>query len=173
VHVACEARTRTALTRAEARRVWRWCAQEISGLKQLSVGLMLVGGLRAVEVSRISGNDVANNGQKLTVSGKGGKTRVVFFDGAVAKWLDSWVKNGEESPEIQSVYRAGKEAWEVAGRGQSGSSHGLRRTAATLLIERGATIDQVQEFLGHSSAATTARCYVIRRSRLPRLGIGR
>lgn len=172
VRVACEARSRTALTMVEARRVWRWCCG-LDSPKRMAIGLMLVGGLRACEVSRIERGDVADDGRKLTVCGKGGKTRLVFLDGKIAEWLGAWAKRGAQAPDIQSVYRWGKDAWEFAGRGQVGSSHGLRRTCASLLIERGATIDQVQDFLGHASAATTARCYVVRRLKLPRLGIGR
>lgn len=173
VLVACEARSRTALTRAEARRVWRWCVEELTGTRQLAVGLMLVGGLRAVEVSRLDRGDVADEGRKLTVEGKGGKTRVVFFEGRLAEWLEKWAKGDGVAPGVQAVYRVGKEAWRQAGRERCGSSHGLRRSAATLRIERGATIDQVQDLLGHASAATTVRCYVVRRSKLPGLGIGR
>jgi integrase len=42
------------------------------------------------------------------------------------------------------------------------ASHDLRRTATTLLIERGATLEQCQKLLGHSSIELTNRCYVAR-----------
>lgn len=107
VRVACEARSRTALTMVEARRVWRWCCG-LDSQKRLAIGLMLVGGLRACEVSRVERGDVADDGCKLTVRGKGGKTRLVFFEGKIAEWLGAWAKRGAQAPDIQSVYRWGR-----------------------------------------------------------------
>ena len=39
------------------------------------------------------------------------------------------------------------------------SSHNLRKTFATRLLNRGAAITDVQHLLGHSSVKTTARAY--------------
>jgi site-specific recombinase XerD len=58
------------------------------------------------------------------------------------------------------VQRWAKDAAEVAGRRLEISSHDLRKTAATQLLLRGASIEQVQELLGHASADTTLTCYV-------------
>ena len=162
---------RTALTLGEARAARRWLEQEPVA-KRAAVYLMMTAGLRCIEIFRSQWQDLIKGkyGRKiLTVYGKGGKSRQVVLEPIAVKAMDDLRKQCPQSQEEifavsrQTLRRWGKSVWVKVGRGDQGAAHGLRRTAATLLIEHGASMDQAQEFLGHADMKTTARCYVTRR----------
>jgi integrase/recombinase XerD len=161
---------RTALTLKESRLVLRW-AKKQNPIKRVGILLMMVSGLRGIEVHRAKWSDVEigkYGGWHLSVDGKGDKIRRIHLEPVVAWALDTVKRQSDMIVPVcrRSILRWGKEVWEVAGREGEGSGHGLRRTAATLLREHGADLEQVQEFLGHSDVKTTLRCYVARKSKL-------
>jgi integrase/recombinase XerD len=161
---------RAALTLHEARKVLKWLETEASD-KKAAILLMMVAGLRGIEVFRTEWEHLVDGkyGLKtLTVMGKGGKSRQVILEPVVVRALDGL---GGKVGKVfhasrRSIRRWGKDAVEAAGRGQHGAGHVLRRTAATLLMEHGATLDEVQDLLGHADIKTTSLCYVARRRRL-------
>lgn len=172
-----QAGRRTALTLQEARKVLKLLERETHLEKKAAILLMMVGGLRSVEVERAKWSDLAVGLYKsrvLTVWGKGKRSRQIVLEPVLESALDELrdgkkVPSGSEGKIIHScrvvIQSWGKSVWKMVGREHQGSSHGLRRTAASLLIDRGMGIDQVQEYLGHQSAATTLICYVVRKKR--------
>lgn len=112
----------------------------------------------------------------LRVHGKGDRFRTVVLEDVV---VQAWQRyqashrlqgsrgaliaagRGGGHVTAQTVQRWAKQGLAAAGRPDL-SSHDLRRTAVTLLVERGATLLQAQQLLGHSSIELTSRCYVVR-----------
>lgn len=168
---------RQALTLAEAQRVAQWAlAATTSPEAGLSVLLQVTAGLRSQEVAALERRHLVEREGlvTLTVPGKGQRTRSVRLEPiAIAAWrryVAERRRQGDRGPLLvapggghygrRSVQRWAKEAAEVVGRRLEISSHDLRKTAATQLLLRGASIEQVQELLGHASADTTLTCYV-------------
>jgi integrase/recombinase XerD len=168
---------RQALTLTEAQRVARWALDPKTPPEAgLSVLLQVTAGLRSQEVARLERRHLVEREGvvTLTVPGKGQRTRSVTLEPiAVAAWrryVAERRRQGERGALLlapggghygrRTVQRWAKDAAEVAGRRLEISSHDLRKTAATQLLLRGASIEQVQELLGHASADTTLTCYV-------------
>jgi integrase/recombinase XerD len=109
----------------------------------------------------------------LTLSGKGGKTRVVPCGARARAALEAWMTGGRRlvlcDPREAAVFlsksgqpldrptgwRIVKRAALVAGLAPEVSPHWLRHSFASHLLEGGADLRAVQEMLGHASIATT------------------
>lgn len=129
-----------------------------------------VGELRALDLSSI---DLGNN--ELRVLGKGRKERIVPIGSLARAALDAYL--GERARLVAEKPRADAHALllgksgkrlsvrmlqKLVGRygrlalGRPGvHPHALRHSAATHMLEGGANLRAIQEFLGHSSLATT------------------
>ncbi len=127
-------------------------------------------GLRIHEVAKLAWDDVT--ARYIVVKGKGGKERNVPMHPALRKVLDAWrvecsgawlfpsrLRDG--SPvRPNAVYEWHREVVDAAGfhsgvRGRDGF-HRTRHTSATALLRVTKDLRKVQQFLGHSSPATTA-----------------
>jgi len=109
----------------------------------------------------------------LSLSGKGGKTRVVPCGARAREALERWLADGRRSllrdPRSTAVFlsksgraldrptgwRIVKAAALAAGLSTEVSPHWLRHSFASHLLEGGADLRAVQEMLGHASIATT------------------
>jgi site-specific recombinase XerD len=141
------------------------------------VSLLLFAGLRRSEVMGISLADLelplglAENGQ-LLVHGKGAKQRVVPLTAVVVHSLKEYLACRPRTDSAQLfVSRVGGHpiAGRIANRmlsrvlkeagleNEGFTPHKLRHTFATHLIRNGVDVRTVQELLGHSDLATTAR----------------
>jgi integrase/recombinase XerC len=121
-------------------------------------------GLRISELAGLKWSDVDLDERWLTVLGKGAKERRVPFGTYAQKALRSAYesskggfvlsgKNGNPLT-VRTVHRiVGK----LADRGglDGVTPHVLRHSCATHLLERGASLKFIQEFLGHENMATT------------------
>ena len=129
-------------------------------------------GLRVSELEGISLNHIDSDFQKLTVTGKGSKQRVVYLNDACIYALNEYLnerkliaaidKNAlflssrRKRMSTDAVHAMVKKTLKAAGLDASKySSHKLRHTAATLMLSNGVDVRTLQEVLGHDHLNTT------------------
>jgi len=131
-------------------------------------------GLRISELAGLKWNDVDLNERWLTVLGKGAKERRVPFGAYAQKALRALSSKYSDArsmnaPSDAGFVLAGKNGKSLTVRtvhriitklaergGLAGvTPHVLRHSCATHLLERGASLKFIQEFLGHENMATT------------------
>jgi site-specific recombinase XerD len=113
------------------------------------------------------------NDQELTISGKGGSTRTVYFSDRALKSLSEYLKTRKDmwSPLFinykkndddndhrltpRSVERMMRKYAVMAGLPVEATPHTLRHSFATDLLQQGADMRSVQELLGHKNIVTT------------------
>ena len=164
-------------------------ATERNGVKRLEVlrdqALILTlfcTGMRRDEVARLDRLDVEDGASdRALITGKGDKERVVFFDAptqaAIAAYLQA--RNDTLAPVfLRHDNRRGKTAghggerwrlspqsvWATVKRyaqivGVPATTHHFRHSKASVLLNRGASLSEVQDILGHASPDTTKRIY--------------
>jgi integrase/recombinase XerC len=146
-------------------------------------------GLRVAELCGLDVGDVDLASQRVRVTGKGGKQRIVpvgdLAAHALRRYLDgsrptlaggpSDGKGGSDALFLNSRrrrvstrgVRAVVERYGAAlGPGRTVSPHTLRHSYATHLLEGGAELRVVQELLGHASPSTTQRYTHVSKGRL-------
>jgi len=136
-------------------------------IRDLAVLELLYGcGLRNAELCGLLLLDVRRESGMLVVRGKGGKTRMVPYAAATLVAVDRWLAIRPESRTQHLLLTVNKNPLDTgdvrrivarAGRrvGLDVHPHGLRHACATHLMEKGADIRMIQEFLGHASITTT------------------
>ncbi|MEK3833142.1 MULTISPECIES: tyrosine-type recombinase/integrase [unclassified Paenibacillus] len=147
---------------------------EKQGLRNYLIGLTLVVlGLRVSELTAMKWgdfhNDLLETSVWLTVeNGKGGKPREIKVPPTLwqlySKLSDTLPGKEEANPEqrmfplsSRQVERIIKNAGEASSIEKKLTPHWLRHTNATLALLQGASLQQVQESLGHSHINTTQR----------------
>lgn len=132
--------------------------------------LFLNCGLRISELCGLNLNDIQD--EALRVLGKGNKVRIVYLNDACLSALNSYLAvrrpiTGRDqnalflSSRNERVSRSTVHALvkkHIAGAGLDASqysSHKLRHTAATLMLQNGVDVRAVQEVLGHEHLNTT------------------
>lgn len=128
--------------------------------------VLLSTGCRISEVSGMNRNDL--DGDEIVVYGKGKKERVVYLNAKAKLALERYLETRKDTnkPMFVSkdrpydrllVSQMGKnirELGETCGVNDT-HPHRFRRTAATMALNRGMPIEQVQLMLGHESIETT------------------
>lgn len=135
--------------------------------------LLYASGLRISELVALDVADVDFERRTLRVLGKGNKERVVPFGKPAERVIIAWMRSHrrvlacDEAKDALLVGVCGgrlnvRQAREVVSKalaslGDTAASgpHALRHTVATHLLDGGADLRAVQEFLGHASLATT------------------
>lgn len=121
-------------------------------------------GLRVSELASLRVSDAGSD--TMTVTGKGGKTRVIPVGKPAQRAIEAYVASGR--PELASP-DAGDALWvgvrggamgprdvrRVISRRLATFPHALRHSFATHLLEGGADLRTVQDLLGHTDLATT------------------
>ncbi|NIK77781.1 integrase/recombinase XerD [Paenibacillus castaneae] len=139
------------------------------GSRDYLIGLTLVLlGLRVSELVSIESNhfhpDPEENSIWLTIHGKGGKYREVKVPQMLWSLYNKHLSHLFHSANqvvfpvsVRQVEKIIKKAREQCGLGKKVTPHWLRHTNATLALLSGATLQQVQESLGHTHINTTQR----------------
>ncbi|GAA0974789.1 tyrosine recombinase XerC [Nocardiopsis tropica] len=135
------------------------------------VEVLYATGVRVAELCALDLADVDRERDTVRVLGKGAKERTVPVGAPALDALDAWLSGGR--PEMASAVggaalfvgaRGGRlgvrQAREdvhayLRAAGADGAPHGLRHSAATHLLNGGADLRSVQEFLGHASPRST------------------
>ncbi len=140
--------------------------------------LLYGSGLRVGELCNLDIEALDLAGASVRVLGKGGRERVVPLGApsvvALARWLAErprvvHPKKGTQDPRAlflatrgarvgQRSVRAVVHAFGASGAGRADlHPHALRHTCATHMLDGGADLRSIQEFLGHASLSTTQR----------------
>ena len=132
--------------------------------------LFLNCGLRISELVGLNIQDIQN--ETLRVLGKGGKTRIIYLNDACQQALNQYLavrrpitgrdanalflSSRNERVSRSTVHALVKKRLDAAGLDSTQySSHKLRHTAATLMLQNGVDVRAVQEVLGHDHLNTT------------------
>jgi integrase len=142
------------------------------GTRNYLIGLMLaLTGLRVSELAALEWSDfqedVTDRFLWLTVkNGKGGKARNVKVPDLLRQLLNQYRREQGVSPDsrdrvfpisVRQVDRILEKARKSCKLGKKATPHWFRHTNATLALLGGATLQQVQESLGHTDISTTQR----------------
>jgi integrase/recombinase XerC len=145
--------------------------EDVRSLRDRAILELLYGcGLRASEVCGLELSSYDAAGARLRVVGKGDRERLVPVGEPAQAALAAWLSDGRPRVAAGSttllvslrgrrlspsdVRRALERRARVAGIGAR-APHSLRHAYATHLLEGGAGLREIQELLGHASAATT------------------
>ena len=130
--------------------------------------LLLSSGIRLGELQRLNITDMNWDNLTFKVLGKGNKERVCYFNDKAKLALQNYLKSRKDSNpalfvnERKPYNRVGlfghqrnmRELGRWSGV-ENVHAHRFRRTCATIAINRGMPIEQVQKLLGHESITTT------------------
>ena len=125
-------------------------------------------GVRVGELVKINRNDINFNERQCVVLGKGTKERTVYFNARAKVHLQNYLATRTDSETalfvsltnpntrltISGVENRLRELGKVAKVGRI-HPHKFRRTLATMAIDKGMPIEQVQRLLGHCKIDTT------------------
>ncbi|GAA1813478.1 tyrosine-type recombinase/integrase [Agromyces neolithicus] len=164
-----------ALDAALARLATRAVGGEPVAVRDVAIAeLLYASALRVSELVGLDVGDFDRRRRTVRVTGKGSKERVVPYGAPAARAIDRYLESARpamlegRTPTTaafvgargarmgtRSVYRLVASILEdIPGSGPSGP-HAFRHTAATHLLDGGADLRAVQEFLGHASLGTT------------------
>ena len=132
------------------------------------IDLLASTGIRVGELVKLNRDDVDFENRECIVFGKGNKERKVYFDARTKIHLQKYLANRTDDNEalfvslIKPFERLQISGVEIRlrkiGRDlgiHQTHPHKFRRTLATMAIDKGMPIEQVQQLLGHQSIDTT------------------
>lgn len=125
-------------------------------------------GVRVGEVVRLKRNDIDFENRSCVVLGKGNRQREVYFDAKTKIHLEEYLETRHDNNDglfvsmrapygdlsISGVELIVRNIGKISNIG-SAYPHKFRRTLATMAIDKGMSIEQVQKLLGHVKIETT------------------
>jgi len=147
--------------------------KNLSELRDIAIlHLLFSTGLRVSELAKLTKEDISFKRQEISITGKGGKSRVVFLSPLAIETMQRYIqsrkdinphlfvshhrKNNQVDPLTpRSIQRIIKKLGKKAGIVKQITPHILRHSFATDLLINGADLRSVQSLLGHSSITTT------------------
>ncbi len=147
-------------------------------LRDLAIIDMLAStGMRVGEMVLLNRNDIDFNERECIVFGKGSKERVVYFDARTKIHLQNYLESRtDNNPALFVSLKSPHERLKIGGvevrlrefGRQLGLSkvhpHKFRRTLATMAIDKGMPIEQLQQLLGHRKIDTTLQYAMVKQS---------
>lgn len=134
-------------------------------------------GMRVGEMVLLDRTDIDFTERECIVLGKGDKERVVYFDARTKLHLQSYLaERTDENPALFVSLNSPHERMQIAGvekrLRQMGKRlgidkvhpHKFRRTLATMAIDKGMPIEQLQQLLGHKRIDTTLQYAMVKQS---------
>ena len=141
------------------------------------IDLLASTGMRVGELVLLNKDDISFDERECVVFGKGDKERVVYFDARAKIHLQNYLNAREDSnPALFVSLRAPAERLKIGGvevrlrelGKQLGipkvHPHKFRRTLATMAIDKGMPIEQLQQLLGHQRIDTTLQYAMVKQS---------
>lgn len=147
-------------------------------LRDLAIVDMLAStGMRIGEMVLLNRDDLNFNERECIVLGKGSKERIVYFDARTKLHLQEYLKSRvDENPALFVTLKAPYKRIQIGGiesrLRELGKSlkisrvhpHKFRRTLATMAIDKGMPIEQLQRLLGHQRIDTTLQYAMVKQS---------
>lgn len=141
------------------------------------IDLLASTGMRVGEMVLLNRNDIDFQERECVVFGKGNKERIVYFDARTKIHLQNYLKERiDDNPalfvSLNSPYNRLKingveKRLRLIGQ-QLGINkvhpHKFRRTLATMAIDKGMPIEQLQQLLGHQRIDTTLQYAMVKQS---------
>lgn len=149
-----------------------------SELRDLAIIDMLAStGVRVGEMVLLNRPDVDFNERECIVFGKGNKARVVYFDARTKIHLQNYLKSRNDNNLALFVsLKAPHDRLQIGGVEarlrrlgkllgiHKVHPHKFRRTLATMAIDKGMPIEQLQQLLGHKKIDTTLQYAMVKQS---------
>ena len=134
-------------------------------------------GMRVGEMVLLNRNDIDFNERECVVFGKGNKERVVYFDARTKIHLKNYLQTRtDDNPALFVSLKSPYNRMNIGGietclrrlGKQLGLArvhpHKFRRTLATMAIDKGMPIEQLQQLLGHKRIDTTLQYAMVKQS---------
>lgn len=134
-------------------------------------------GMRVGEMTLLNRNDINFAERECVVFGKGNKERIVYFDARAKLHLQEYLDSRtDDNPALFVTLRAPHERLQIGGiehrLREMGKRlnipkvhpHKFRRTLATMAIDKGMPIEQLQRLLGHQRIDTTLHYAMVKQS---------
>lgn len=132
------------------------------------IDLLASTGMRVGELVKLNKSDIDFNNRECIVFGKGDKQRKVYFDARTKIHLKNYIDSRtDDNPALFVTLQKPHDRLQISGveirLRELGRKldiprvhpHKFRRTLATMAIDKGMPIEQVQQLLGHQSIDTT------------------
>ncbi len=134
-------------------------------------------GMRVGELVKLDRNDIDFTNRECIVLGKGNKQRKVYFDARTKIHLQRYLSSRtDDNPALFVTLQRPYNRLQISGveirlrrLGEKLNlnkvhPHKFRRTLATMAIDKGMPIEQVQQLLGHQSVDTTLQYAMVNQS---------
>ena len=134
-------------------------------------------GMRVGELVLLNRNDINFEERECVVFGKGSKERMVYFDARTKIHLLNYLQERtDDNPALFVTLRSPHERIKIGGiesrLREMGKQldipkvhpHKFRRTLATMAIDKGMPIEQLQQLLGHKRIDTTLQYAMVKQS---------
>ena len=149
-----------------------------SELRDLAIiDLLASTGMRIGEMVLLNRDDININERECIVFGKGDKERVVYFDARAKIHLQQYLDNrSDDDPALFVSLKAPFSRIKIGGiesrlrkigkqlNIDKVHPHKFRRTLATIAIDKGMPIEQLQKLLGHKRIDTTLHYAMVKQS---------